>query len=43
MRSDWKKKYLVLTENELTYYPNITVSHMMNHSITMVTTSLLYR
>lgn len=24
MRSDWKKKYLVLTENELTYYPNIT-------------------
>lgn len=29
MRPEWKKKYLVLSETEITYYPNITVSGRM--------------
>ena len=27
MRPEWKKKYLVLSETELTYYPSLTVSN----------------
>lgn len=28
LRAEWKKKYLVLSEDELTYYPSLNVSQM---------------
>ena len=33
MRSDWKKKYLVLSEQDLTYYPTFQVSAGYRFSI----------
>lgn len=32
MRPEWKKKYLVLSQTELTYYPTLTVCYSLSLS-----------